>query len=81
MKRAASVHVDITSSDHKEGQYNYWCLKTNIKIYRAVKGDIDWCESRRRGLVVEARTPEWKVRGSILTQVAVLCPGARYIYW
>ena len=22
MKRAASVHVDITSSDHKEGQYN-----------------------------------------------------------
>ena len=22
MKRAASVHVDIKSSDHKEGQYN-----------------------------------------------------------
>ena len=29
---------------------------------------------RRRGLVVERRTPEREVGGSILTQVAVLCP-------
>ena len=35
---------------------------------------------RRRGLVVERRTPEREVGGSILTQVAVLCPLAGYIY-
>ena len=35
---------------------------------------------RRGGLVVERRTPEWEVGGSILTQVAVLCHWARYIY-
>ena len=29
---------------------------------------------RRRGLLVERRTPEREVGGSILTQVAVLCP-------
>ena len=29
---------------------------------------------KRGGLVVERRTPEREVRGSILTQVAVLCP-------
>ena len=31
-------------------------------------------KGRRRGLVVERRTPEREVGGSILTQVAVLCP-------
>ena len=31
-------------------------------------------EGRRRGLVVERRTPEREVGGSILTQVAVLYP-------
>ena len=30
--------------------------------------------------MVERRTPERKVGGSILTQVAVLCHCARYIY-
>ena len=35
---------------------------------------------RRRGIVVERRTPEREVGGSILTQVAMLCPWARYIY-
>ena len=34
----------------------------------------------RHGLVVERQTPEREVGGSILTQVAVLCPLARYIY-
>ena len=29
---------------------------------------------RHRGLVVERRTPEREVGGSILTQIAVLCP-------
>ena len=29
---------------------------------------------RRRGLVVELRTPEREVGGLILTQIAVLCP-------
>ena len=29
---------------------------------------------RRRGLAVERRTPEQEVGGSILSQVAVLCP-------
>ena len=32
------------------------------------------------GLVVARRTPEREVGGSILTQVAVLCSCARYIY-
>ena len=36
---------------------------------------------RRGGLVVERRTPEREVGGSIITQVAVLCRRARYIYW
>ena len=31
--------------------------------------------------MVEGRTPEREVRGFILTQVAVLCPWARYIYF
>ena len=35
---------------------------------------------RRRGLVIERRTPEREVGGSILTRVAVLYPWARYIY-
>ena len=30
--------------------------------------------------VVERRTPEREVGGSILTQVAMFCPRARYIY-
>ena len=30
--------------------------------------------------MVERRTPEREVGGSILTEVAVLCPLARYIY-
>ena len=35
---------------------------------------------RRDGLVVEHQTPEREVGGSILTQVAVLCPWVRYMY-
>ena len=36
---------------------------------------IEVCFSGRRGgLVVERRSPEREVGGSILTQVAVLCP-------
>ena len=35
---------------------------------------------RRGGLVVERRTTKREVGGSIFTQVAVLCPWARYIY-
>ena len=31
--------------------------------------------------MVERRTPEREVGGSILTRVAVLCPGVRYIYF
>ena len=34
---------------------------------------------RRGGLVVECRTPERGAGGSILTQVAVLCPSGRNI--
>ena len=37
-------------------------------------------KGRRGGLGVERRTPEREVGGSKLTQVAVLCPSARYIY-
>ena len=35
---------------------------------------------RRSGLVIESRTREREVGGSILTQVPLLCPSARYIY-
>ena len=35
---------------------------------------------RRGGLVVERRTPERDVGGSILIQVAILCPLAIYIH-
>ena len=37
-------------------------------------------KSERDGLVVERQTPEREVGGSILTQISMLCPGARYIY-
>ena len=42
--------------------------------------NVQMADRRRGGLVVERRTPEREVGGSILTQVAVLCPSARYIY-
>ena len=37
-------------------------------------------KGRHGGLVVEHRTPEREVGGSILTQVSVLCLLARFIY-
>ena len=42
-------------------------LKRDLFVYRDDSG-------RRRGLVVERRTPEREVGGSILTRVAVLYP-------
>ena len=42
-----------------------------IKLFIQASTTGSW---RRGGLVVERRTPEQEVGGSILTQVAVLCP-------
>ena len=55
-------------------------LWNRVLSLRSLKGHITIVCGRRRGLVVERRTPEREVGGSILAQVAVLYPWARYIY-
>ena len=53
--------------------HNPWHLTFMVKYEVHVNCLLKGCKGRHDGLVVERRTPEREVGGSILTQVAVCC--------